>query len=122
MRLEIFVRESGARTSEEVSIQIADPDLCARYCGRVIQNVQVKSSPDWVVKRLEAVGQRPINNVADITNYVLMELGHPLHAFDLGRLKERKIIVRRARPGELLRTLEGTDRVLTSENLVIADG
>jgi len=121
-RLEIFVKESGARSSEEVSIQILDPELCARYCGRVIQNVQVKPSPEWLVKRLEAVGQRPINNVADITNYVLMELGHPLHAFDFERLKERKIIVRRALPGELLRTLEGTDRVLTSENLVIADG
>jgi phenylalanyl-tRNA synthetase beta chain len=120
-RLEIFVKESGVRSSEEISIQIADPDLCPRYCGRVIQNVQVKPSPDWLVRRLEAVGQRPINNVADITNYVLMELGHPLHAFDLARLKERKITVRRALPGELLRTLEGTDRVLTSENLVIAD-
>jgi phenylalanyl-tRNA synthetase beta chain len=119
--LEINVKESGARTSEEVSIQIADPDLCARYCGRVIENVQVKCSPDWLVKRLEAVGQRPINNVADITNYVLIELGHPLHAFDLARLSERKIIVRRALPGELLRTLEGTDRQLASENLVIAD-
>ena len=120
-RLEINVKESDARTSEEVSIQIADPDLCARYCGRVIENVQVRPSPDWLVKRLEAVGQRPINNVADITNYVLMELGHPLHAFDLLRLRERKIIVRRALPGELLRTLDGTDRPLTSENLVIAD-
>lgn len=120
-RVEIFVKESGARTSEEVSIHIADPDLCARYCGRVVQNVQVKPSPDWLVKRLETVGQRPINNVADITNYVLMELGHPLHAFDLGLIRERKIIVRRARPGEVLRTLEGTDRTLTSENLVIAD-
>jgi len=120
-RLEFFVKEGGARSSEEISIQIADPELCARYCGRVIQNAQVKPSPGWLVKRLEGVGQRPINNVADITNYVLMELGHPLHAFDLARLKERKIIVRRALPGELLRTLEGTDRVLTSENLVIAD-
>jgi phenylalanyl-tRNA synthetase beta chain len=120
-RLEISVKESGARSSEEISIQIVDPDLCGRYCGRVVRNVQVKPSPPWLVKRLEAVGQRPINNVADITNYVLMELGHPLHAFDLARIRERKIIVRRALPGELLRTLEGTDRVLTSENLVIAD-
>jgi phenylalanyl-tRNA synthetase beta chain len=120
-RLEIFAKESGARSSEEVSIQIVDADLCARYCGRVIQNVQVKPSPAWLCKRLEAVGQRPINNVADITNYVLMELGHPLHAFDLARIRERKIIVRRALPGELLRTLDGTDRMLTSENLVIAD-
>jgi phenylalanyl-tRNA synthetase beta chain len=120
-RLEIFAKESGVRSSEEISIQILDPDLCARYCGRVIQNVRVKPSPDWLVKRLEVVGQRSINNVADVTNYVLMELGHPLHAFDLQRLRERKIIVRRALPGEQLRTLDGTNRVLTSENLVIAD-
>jgi phenylalanyl-tRNA synthetase beta chain len=118
---QIFLEETGARTCEEVSIQIADADLCARYCGRVIQNVQVRPSPEWLARRLEAVGQRPINNVADITNYVLMELGHPLHAFDLARIRDRKIIVRRAFPGELLRTLEGTDRVLTPENLVIAD-
>ena len=121
-RLEMFVKESGVRSAEEVSIQIADPELCARYCGRVIQNVQVNPSPEWLVKRLEAVSQRPINNVADITNYVLLELGHPLHAFDLARIRERKIIVRRALSGEFLRTLEGTDRALTSENLVIADG
>ena len=120
-RLEIFVKESGVRSSEEISIQILDPDLCARYCGRVIQNVRVNSSPDWLVKRLELVGQRSINNVADVTNYVLMELGHPLHAFDLHRLKERKIIVRRALPGEQMRTLDGTNRVPTSDNLVIAD-
>ena len=74
------------------------------------------------MKRLEAVGQRSINNVADVTNYVLMELGHPLHAFDLSRLKQQKIIVRRAKPGEPLRTLDGVDRILTRDNLVIADG
>ena len=105
-----------------VSIEISDSDLCARYCGRVLQNVQVKPSPEWLVKRLEAVGQRPINNVADVTNYVLMELGHPLHAFDLSRLKQQKIIVRRAQPGEPLRTLDGLNRTLTHDNLVIADG
>ena len=105
-----------------VSIEISDPDLCARYCGRVVQNVRVGPSPAWLARRLEALGQRPINNVADITNYVLMELGHPLHAFDLPRLKEHKIIVRRAKPGEPLRTLDGVERTLTRENLVIADG
>ena len=120
--LEISVKESGGPAAEAVSIAISDPDLCPRYCGRVIQNVQVKPSPEWLVKRLEAVGQRPINNVADVTNYVLMELGHPLHAFDLARLRQRKIIVRRARPGEPLRTLDGVDRMLNPENLAIADG
>jgi phenylalanyl-tRNA synthetase beta chain len=122
MRLEFPVEEASAQATSEISIEIADPDLCPRYCGRVVHNVQVKPSPEWLVKRLEAVGQRSINNVADVTNYVLMELGHPLHAFDLARLRQRKIVVRRARPGEALRTLDGIDRTLTSENLVIADG
>ena len=115
------LKESGTTAASEAAIEIAAPDLCARYCGRVIHNVQVKPSPMWLMKRLEAVGQRPINNVADATNYVLMELGHPLHAFDLARLRQKKIIVRRARNGEPLRTLDGVDRKLTPENLVIAD-
>ncbi|MFB3924101.1 MAG: phenylalanine--tRNA ligase subunit beta [Terriglobia bacterium] len=120
-RLEIAVKESGGAAAQAVAIEIADPDLCARYCGRVIENVQVKPSPDWLQRRLEAVGQRPINNVADITNYVLLELGHPLHAFDLARLRQRKIIVRRAKTGEHLRTLDGVDRALAADHLVIAD-
>jgi phenylalanyl-tRNA synthetase beta chain len=121
-KVEVAVKESGGAAQGVVSIEISDPDLCARYCGRVVQNVQVGPSPDWLVKRLEAVGQRPINNVADVTNYVLMELGHPLHAFDLSRLKQQKIIVRRAKPGEPLQTLDGVARTLTRDNLVIADG
>jgi phenylalanyl-tRNA synthetase beta chain len=120
-KVEVSLEESGGPAQGVVSIEISDPDLCARYCGRVVQNVQVGPSPEWLVKRLEAVGQRPINNVADATNYVLMELGHPLHAFDLSRLKQQKIIVRRAKPGEPLRTLDGANRTLTRENLVIAD-
>lgn len=120
--LKFGVKESSSPAAAEISIEIADPDLCGRYCGRVIRNVEVRPSPGWLVRRLEALGLRPINNVADVTNYVLMELGHPLHAFDLSRLKQRKIIVRRARPGERLRTLDGVDRALTRENLVIADG
>jgi len=116
------VKEANTPVNEAVTIEIADPDLCARYCGRVVRNVEVKPSPEWLQRRLEAVGQRAINNVADVTNYVLMELGHPLHAFDLWRLKQQKIIVRRARPGEPLRTLDGIDRTLNAENLVIADG
>ncbi len=121
-RREISVKESGAPASKEISIEIADPDLCARYCGRVIHGVGVKPSPAWLARRLEAVGVRPINNVADVTNYVLMELGHPLHAFDLARLRQKKIIVRRARGGERLKTLDGVERQLKPENLVIADG
>ncbi|HZP00737.1 MAG TPA: phenylalanine--tRNA ligase subunit beta [Terriglobia bacterium] len=120
-KLEFFVKESAAPASAEISVEIVTPELCSRYCGRVIHNVEVKPSPEWLVRRLEAVGLRSINNVADATNYVLMELGHPLHAFDLDRLGGRKIIVRRAKPGELLRTLDGVNRTLTAENLVIAD-
>ena len=121
-RLEYTLKESRTPAAGEVSIEIADADLCARYCGRVIHKVQVRPSPDWLSKRLEAVGQRSINNVADVTNYVLMELGHPLHAFDLDRLRQRRIVVRRARSGERLETLDGVNCTLTSENLVIADG
>jgi phenylalanyl-tRNA synthetase beta chain len=120
-RLEYTPKEVRARAAGEVSIEIVDADLCARYCGRVVRNVRVRPSPAWLTKRLEAVGLRPINNVADVTNYVLMDLGHPLHAFDLDLLEQRRIIVRRAHPGELLRTLDGENRTLTSENLVIAD-
>ena len=120
-RLEYTLKESRTRTASEVSIEIVDAELCPRYCGRVVHNVRVRPSPAWLVKRLEAVGLRPINNVADATNYVLMELGHPLHAFDFDQLRQRRIIVRRARPGEFLRTLDGVNRTLSSENLVIAD-
>jgi phenylalanyl-tRNA synthetase beta chain len=120
-RLEFPVKESAEPALSEISIEIAAPDLCGRYCGRVVRNVQVKPSPEWLQKRLEAVGQRPINNVADVTNYVLLELGHPLHAFDLSRIRQRKIIVRRAKAGEHLRTLDGVDRPLSGDNLVIAD-
>jgi phenylalanyl-tRNA synthetase beta chain len=116
------VKDLGDPAAAEISIETADEALCPRYCGRVIRHVKVAPSPAWLVQRLEAVGMRPINNVADITNYVLMELGHPLHAFDLARIRQRKIVVRRARPGEKLRTLDGIERTLTSENLVIADG
>ncbi|MCL5671174.1 MAG: phenylalanine--tRNA ligase subunit beta [Acidobacteria bacterium] len=120
-RLEFNLREAISPASSEASIEILNPELCARYCGRVIQGVEVKPSPEWLRNRLEAIGQRPINNVADITNYVLMELGHPLHAFDLARLPDHKIVVRRAQAGEHLRTLDGVDRTLGSNDLVIAD-
>ncbi len=121
-RPQISVKEAGDPVGSAAAVEISEPQLCARYCARVVRNVQVRPSPAWLARRLESVGIRAINNVADVTNYVLMELGHPLHAFDLARLRQRKIIVRRARPGERLRTLDGVDRLLGPEHLVIADG
>jgi phenylalanyl-tRNA synthetase beta chain len=120
-RRAITVPEGKRPASQAISIEIDDPGACARFCGRVIENVKVQPSPEWLARRLEAVGVRPINNVADITNYVLMELGHPMHAYDLDHLRGPKIIVRRAHPGEKLHTLDGVERTLTSEDLVIAD-
>ncbi len=120
-KIELTLKESSAPAAEAASIDLQSPELCARYCARVLRNVEVKPSPDWLIARLASIGARPINNVADATNYVLMELGHPLHAFDLERLHQHRIIVRRARPGEKLRTLDGVDRTLNQENLVIAD-
>ena len=115
------VSESSEAACSRASIEIADADLCARYSGRVLLGVAVKPSPDWIRKRLELCGVRSINNIADLTNYVLLELGHPTHAFDLDLLDQSKIIVRRARGGEELQTLDGLDRKLTTEHLVIAD-
>ncbi|TAM80611.1 MAG: phenylalanine--tRNA ligase subunit beta [Acidobacteria bacterium] len=120
-QLDFTCKEIAVPASTEASIEILNPELCPRYCGRVVRDVQVKPSPEWLVQRLEAVGQRSINNVADVTNYVLMELGHPLHAFDLIRLEERKVVVRSARQGEQLRTLDGVNRTLSASDLVIAD-
>jgi len=99
------------------SVEIKDPDLCPRYAARLVRGVKIGPSPDWLTKRLEAIGQRPINNVADITNYVLHELGQPLHAFDFAKLGGRRIVVRRATADENLKTLDGIERTLTNEML-----
>lgn len=109
------------RAEALTAVEIQDPHLCPRYSARVVRGVTIKPSPDWLVKRLEAIGQRAINNVADITNYVLHEQGQPLHAFDLATLAEQRIVVRRAQAGEKLRTLDGVERELDAEMLVIAD-
>ena len=109
------------RASELTSVEIKDADLCPRYAARLVCGVKIGPSPEWLVKRLETIGQRPINNVADITNYVLHEMGQPLHAFDFHKLGGKRIVVRRASPGEKLKTLDGVERELTSEMLVIAD-
>src|SRR4026209_1043020 len=103
------------------SVEIKDPNLCPRYAARIVRGVKIGPSPDWLAKRLEAIGQRPINNVADITNYVLHELGQPLHALDLAKLDEQRIVVRRARRGEKIKTLDGVERALDEQMLVIAD-
>ena len=106
---------------DPVGVEIEDPEGCPRYVGRLIRGVQIGPSPDWLAKRLLALGLRPINNVVDVTNYVMLELGQPLHAFDASRLEGRQIIVRRARSGESLETLDGVRRTLDEEMLVIAD-
>jgi len=115
------VENTSGTTSGTASVEIRDPDLCPRYTARIVRGVKIAPSPDWLARRLETIGQRPINNVADITNYVLHELGQPLHAFDLSKLKENRIIVRRAASGELLTTLDGVERKLDGQMLVIAD-
>ncbi len=109
------------RTANDTSVEIRDADLCPRYAARIVRGVRIAPSPAWLANRLRAIGQRPINNVADITNYVLHELGQPLHAFDFAKLSENRIIVRRARAGEKIRTLDGVERELDAEMLVIAD-
>ena len=109
------------RAADLTSVEILDADLCPRYTARLVKGVKIGPSPEWLVEKLESIGQRPINNVADITNYVLHELGQPLHAFDFEKLGGKRIVVRRASQGERLRTLDGVDRVLTNQMLVIAD-
>lgn len=109
------------RIGELVSVEVEEPQLCPRYTARVVRNVRVGPSPTWLAERLQRLGQRPINNVTDVTNYVLHEQGQPLHAFDLDRLRGRRIVVRRARAGEKILTLDGVERELSAEMLVIAD-
>jgi phenylalanyl-tRNA synthetase beta chain len=104
------------------SIEILDPDSCPRYVGLVLDHIRVAPSPVWMQRRLEASGVRPVNNVVDITNYVLLERGHPLHAFDFDRLHAGKIVVARARSGQTIRTLDGVERELDDEMLLINDG
>ncbi len=118
---ETAVPEDDEPTSRVTSVEIHEPDLCPRYVARVIMDVHVGPSPPWLVERLEALGQRSINNITDITNYVLRELGHPTHAFDYEKLIGRRIVVRRARAGERLVTLDGVKRTLADDMLVIAD-
>ena len=118
---EISYPEAGPHITERVSISVTDPDLCYRYTASIISGVSIGPSPHWLQERLIRAGMRPINNVVDVTNYVMLEYNQPLHAFDFDQLKDRTIIVRRARPGETLVTLDGVERQLNTQNLVIAD-
>lgn len=118
---EISVKEAGGKVQEQASVQIKATDLCPRYMARIIRNVKVAPSPEWIKERLRAAGVRPINNIVDITNYVMLEMGQPMHAFDLDNVNGSKIIVRRAAEGETIETLDGSSRKLDSEMLVIAD-
>lgn len=115
---DVTVPDAGP--AEELDVTIEAPDLCPRYCAQVFE-VKVGPSPQWLADRLTAAGVRPISNIVDVTNYVLLELGQPMHAFDLDRLAKRSIVVRRARPGERMKTLDGLERALEPEMLVIAD-
>ena len=112
--------EIGSGDVADLTVHIADPDLCPRYAA-ALADVRVQASPAWLAARLEAAGVRPINNIVDVTNYVLVELGHPMHAFDLERLAGRRLEARCARPGERITTLDGHDRALDPTMLVIAD-
>ena len=106
---------------EPVDIRVEDLQRCPRYIGRLFRDVRLGESPAWLKARLIGAGMRPISNVVDVTNYVMLALGSPLHAFDFDSLAEGRIVVRRARPGEALETLDGTERELDPEDLVIAD-
>lgn len=113
--------ESDVHVTDRARVTIADPDLCPRYVGAVIEGVTVGESPPWLKERLASIGERPINNVVDATNFVMFELGQPLHAFDYDQVSDHHVIVRRARHGETLVTLDGVNRTLDSESLLIAD-
>jgi phenylalanyl-tRNA synthetase beta chain len=118
---DLTAKNVGGRAEQFTAVEIEDAQLCPRYAARVMRGVKIAPSPAWLVERLEAIGQRPINNVADITNFVMHELGQPLHAFDLAKLSEFRIVVRRARAGEKIKTLDGVERDLDEQTLVIAD-
>lgn len=115
------VTEVGGDINDMLSVVIDDADKCKRYCARAVKNVKIGPSPKWMRERLEACGVRAINNIVDITNYVLLEYGQPMHAFDIRDIAGAKITVRRANDGEVIKTLDEQDRTLTNDDLVIAD-
>ena len=117
------VNETGndENASDYIKVEVKDPDLCPRYVARIVKNIKIGPSPQWMQRRLAACGIRPINNIVDITNYVMEEYGQPMHAFDMDTIAGNKIVVRRATEGEKFQTLDGQERVMDSEVLMICD-
>lgn len=113
---------SGGNASDLVTVRIENPELCSRYTARMVKNVRIAPSPKWMRQRISASGMRPINNIVDITNYVMLEYGQPMHAFDFACVEGGGIVVRTAREGETMRTLDGNDRKLSPSMLCICDG
>lgn len=119
---EVLTKFAAASTKQKIKLEVKNTELCPRYCGRYIANVKIGPSPAWLVRRLESVGQNSINNVVDITNYVMLEMGQPLHAFDADRLEKGEVQVRSAVKGESFKTLKEQDLTLMGEELLICDG
>lgn len=118
---DVTVKGNGEDVNDYIKVRVDDPDLCTRYCARVVKNIRIAPSPKWMQRRLAASGIRPINNLVDITNYVMEEYGQPMHAFDLDTVAGRQIIVRRAKDGDEFQTLDGQMRKLDSDVLMICD-
>ncbi len=118
----ITIEETGDPIDKEVTVEILNPDNCPRYAARLIKGVEIKPSPPWLVSKLHAIGIRSINNVVDITNYVMMEYGHPLHAFDFNLFEDKKVVVRGADENEKFTTLDGVERRLPEDSVMITDG
>ncbi len=119
---EVKVKGSGGDVRDYIEVEVKDADLCPRYCARVVKNIKLAPSPKWMQRRLASVGIRPINNVVDITNYVMEEYGQPMHAYDLDTIAGHKIVVRRAKKGEKFVTLDGQERTMDDSVLMICDG
>ena len=118
---EVKITEVKEKTSDVVSVDIKDKELCRRYVARVIKDIKIDPSPKWMQDRLAASGVRPINNIVDVTNYVMLEMGQPLHAFDADKVSSGKVIVRKAKKNEKIKTLDGVERKLDMNDLVISD-
>ncbi len=116
------VKGCGGDIREHLSVEVREPELCPRYTAKLVKNIRIEPSPAWMRQRLHAAGVRPINNIVDITNYVMLEYGQPMHAFDYACLADGEIVVRRPQPGEAIETLDGQSRAITPEMLAICDG